>query len=116
VTAAVPAGDGIGGLCDRLEEAHVGQYVWDALHRLADEWQACDRHEEADELLTLIAAARERDRLHAAVEGLAERLEVRVANRGRPAPGTYDHGVNRAQTDAAISLRSLLAAAAGETT
>jgi hypothetical protein len=101
VTAPTPAGDGIGGLCDRLEEARkaalperdrypsdpwfeestddpgVIEAVWSDGARMA--WLECEDFGQAplivaavNALPQLLAAARERDRLRAAVEGLAE--------------------------------------------
>ncbi|MCU1617176.1 MAG: hypothetical protein JWO98_4716 [Frankiales bacterium] len=53
----------------------------------------------------------ERDTLAAkveAVEDVAEDYEGYVADRGRPAPGSYDHGLNMAQKAAAVDLRRAL--------
>jgi hypothetical protein len=62
-------------------------------------------------LPALRALLAERDTLAAkmqAVEGLAEDYEGYVADRGRPAPGSYDHGLDMAQKAVALDLRRAL--------
>jgi hypothetical protein len=63
------------------------------------------------DLLALRDLIAERDTLAAkvqAVEALAEDYEGYVADRGRPAPGSFDHGLNMAQKAAALDLRRAL--------
>jgi hypothetical protein len=56
---------------------------------------------------SLAEARAKADQFRADMLALAEQLDSYVTWRGHPAPGTYDDGVNKAQTRAAARLRAL---------
>jgi hypothetical protein len=129
VTAAVPVVTLLDEL-DRLREAATpGPWVNDSheIHQgipgfmdvpnvgqwIGETCRVDDPRSDADAAL-IVAAVNAVPRLTAALRGvlaLAEDLDGYVSQRGRPTGGSYDYGVNLAQTDAAISIRETIAAA-----
>jgi hypothetical protein len=102
VTAPVPAGP-TDAQAELREE--VALWLWERYG--SDGFAILD----AADLLALPALRAALDAQEAVrrVEALAEELEGYTQRRGRPAPGSYDYGVNLAQADAAECIRRALA-------
>jgi hypothetical protein len=85
-----------------------GRYVASVEHA-ADAAAIVVAHNALPKLIAAVRAALDAQEAVRRVEALAEELEGYTQRRGRPAPGSYDYGVNLAQADAAECIRRALA-------